>query len=322
MKTPKPLSAVAAVLLLAAVAVGWHNPGHDKATRAASPAVADRLPQFFSVGTDTIAHCSLDPDAFRRPIAPDELHAAEAPEHYFDMELLEGEDPPPDRHAFIALCANKKLVVSKIGLLPYTVTEWTQRLSVAFAEHRASPKDKNIHTKCLVYAGLLAHYAQDLCNPLHTTIHYDGRANKDKSSPRTGIHLKLDALLGKSQTTPADIARNLPPRRFEKLFTGVMAELKRSHALVDEVYQLEGEFPALEDPIKSGSEVAKFAKERLHTAGRFTASLYITAWENSKDIKLPEWHKRQRERIAERKEPPPEPRRAGTPPPARSGPGR
>jgi len=320
MKRIMPFLPVAVILLSAAIATGWCNLGHDKATRTALSAAKGKLPEFFAAGAVTIAHCSLDPDAFRRPIAPDELHTAEAPEHYFDMELLEGEDPPPDRDGFITLCAKKKLEVSKIGLVPYAVTEWTQRLSVAFAEHRAWPKDRNIQIKCLVYAGLLAHYAQDLCMPLHTTIHYDGRANPDKSSPRTGIHLKVDALLEKCNTPSEKIVKDLRVKRFEKLLAAVIAELKRSHALVDKVYQLEDKLPALEDPIPQGSELESFTRERLRAAAGFTASLYITAWENSKDIKLPEWHERQREQIAARKEPAPEPRGAVPPASAETAP--
>jgi len=145
------------VLTATASARAWHDPGHAKATSTAVAACRAKLPGFFGAGAATIAHCALDPDAFTRPIAPPELHSAEAPEHYFDIELLQGTDVPPDRYAFIALCAAKQIPPPKIGLLPYAVAEWTQRLTVTFAEHRKWPNDPHIRAKCLVYAGLLAH---------------------------------------------------------------------------------------------------------------------------------------------------------------------
>jgi len=280
-----------AALVGAAAAMGWHNPGHYKATSLAVKG-DDRLPAWFTAGVGTIAHCSLDPDAFTRPIAPPALHKAEAPQQYCDTELLGGAELPPDRYAFIALCAEKGLDPSKVGLLPYSVVEWTQRLTVAFAEHRKWPDNPHIRTKCLVYAGILAHYAEDLCQPLHTTIHYDGRTGKNGVSPRTGIHLKVDALPGKVR-----IETPRPPRprarKFENLFQAVVAELRRSHALVDRVYQLEKDLPALEAPIAAGSAVEKFATERLEAAADFTLSLYLTAWEDSRGIELPSWHRRE-----------------------------
>jgi hypothetical protein len=92
--------------------------------------------------------------------------------------------------------------------LPYAIAEWTERLSIAFAEHRKYPANPYIQNKCLVYAGFLAHYAQDLCMPLHTTIHHDGRANPDGSTPKTGIHPRVDSLVEKLDMQPAQLAAN------------------------------------------------------------------------------------------------------------------
>jgi len=291
-KTITRLAILAPVFLASAVAFGWHDAGHQAATSLATAAAGDKMPAFFAKGAETIAHCSLDPDTFTRPIAPPELHNAEESEHYFDLELLEGCEPPATRYEFIALCAARKLDPTKVGLLPYAVTEWTQRLAVALAEHRKWPDNPHIKAKCLVYAGILSHYAEDLCNPLHTTIHYDGRARKDGTSPRTGIHLKTDALLGKVKSSSEELAKDLPVKRFERIFPAVLAELHRSHALVEKVYRLEDDLPALADPIEAGSEVEKFAIERIRRSAAFTASLYVTAWRKSESIKIPDWHKR------------------------------
>jgi hypothetical protein len=287
--------ASAAVLIAAAPAPAWHGKGHHVATTLSVEAARERLPAFFAEGAATIAHCSLDPDLFTRPIAPQPLHGAEAPEHYFDVELLKGAQPPPTRYEYLELCARLGLKADKVGLLPYAVTEWTQRLTVAFAEHRAYGDNPHIRAKCLVYAGILSHYAQDLCQPLHTTVHWDGRANADNSSPRSGIHAKVDALLGKLKVDRAAFLGNLKPAPAAiegDLLPAVLAEIQRSNRLVDRVYTLEKQLPAMQEPLKQDSPAAAFAAERLRAAVRFTASLYLTAWRDSGAIKLPDWYRR------------------------------
>jgi len=235
-RTQTVLLSGVAMAILASAAVAWHAGGHRRATALAANALPDALPDFFRNGTDLLTHCACDPDTFRRPFAQDELHEAAAPEHYFDLEPLNGGDIPRKRHDFLAWCFANDIPPAAVGLAPYAITEWTQRLTVAFAEHRRWPNDPNIQTKCLVYAGLLAHYAQDLCQPLHTTIHYNGRADADGRSPKTGIHQKVDALPGK---LPASAIPTIGPGGlgpFDDLFAGIVAQLHASHALVDRGY--------------------------------------------------------------------------------------
>ena len=284
------LAVVVAIALLASAAVAWHGPGHVNATTLAVGGLPREVPAFFRAGASTIAENSKDPDLFRLPLFP-ELREQEAPEHYLDLELLAGVQPPPGRYAFVRLCAERKLDPSKVGLLPYAVTEWTQRLTIALAEHRRWPDDRDIQRKCLVYAGILAHYAQDLCNPLHTTIHYDGRPGPDGKPGKTGLHNRVDALLGRFM--PADeTVRAVEPEVFDKLMPAVLAELGRSHALVAKVLDMDKDIPAEEQARAADSPARKLGEERLAAAARFTASLYLTAWRQSEKLALPEWHTR------------------------------
>ena len=175
----------------------WHQQEHQFITAAVQRILPDDVPGWFVAGVPGLAaHCSVDPDVFKSRGTP-HLRDAEAPEHYLDLELLGGTKLPKTRYTYLALCAKKGVAPEKAGLLPYAVIEWTQRLTLAFAEHRKWPDDPHIRAKCLVYASNLAHYAADLCQPLHTTIHFDGRADEGGSSPRTGIHQKVDGLLHK-----------------------------------------------------------------------------------------------------------------------------
>src|SRR5437764_832460 len=54
--------------------------------------------------------------------------------------------------------------------------------------------------------GILAHYAGDICMPLHTTVDYDGRVTADGRSPHSGIHAKVDSLIEKLPLRPEDLA--------------------------------------------------------------------------------------------------------------------
>ncbi len=290
---PTRSAAITLIMVLAptAAAPGWHGKGHDIASRAAVEAARREMPAFFTEGAEVIAHVSQDNDAFTRPIAPPELDAAEASEHYFDIELLGGEPVPPTRYEFIQFCAERGLRPEKVGLLPYAVTEWTQRLTVALAEFRRWPNDPAIHQKCLVYAGLLAHYAADLCQPLHVTIDWDGRAREDGSSPRTGIHIRVDALPNNLPTAPADLARELKVAPFKQVFQATLAEIERSRSHINRVYELEAQLPPPDSDEPLSDDVAEFTTERMKAAAEFTAALYLTAWQDSAKIELPDWHR-------------------------------
>ena len=291
MSAKRTILGLGVLLVLATAARAWYRHGHVLASRAAVGLASDRLPAFFVAGVETIAHVSQDNDAFTRPIAPKELDEAEAPEHYFDVELLAGSPAPPTRYEFLEFCFAHGLKPNRVGLLPYAITEWTQRLTVAFAEHRRWPDDPAIQGKCLVYAGLLAHYAADCCQPLHTTIHWDGQALEGGRSPRSGIHARVDALPGKLTVSPADLIQGLKAEPFEELFPAILTEIQRSHARVDRVYELEAQLPPMESDQPLPPEVAELATERMRPAAAFTASLYLTAWKDSAKIELPSWHR-------------------------------
>ena len=311
------LSGTAAVLAFAGAALAWHGQGHEKATVAAVE-MSRELPAFFREGAATAASAVLDNDNFTRPVAGPALHATESPEHFFDIEVLDGAEPPPSRQEFLDLLAGKHIKTAKIGTLPYAIAEWTEKLAIALAEHHRWPDDKAVQAKCLVYAGLCAHYAEDLCQPLHTTIHYDGRVGVDGKVTGKGIHQKVDALLGQmtadmkelgarkieplfdvakaSASQPASAASQPASRPAnasmeEALFAAVMAELAKSHDLVGRVYELEADLPAMDAPIQS-EKVRQFAQERMAETVTFTARLYLTAWRMSEQIRIPEWHRK------------------------------
>ena len=276
-------------LVVGNAAWGWWGGGHDILTQAAVKALPEELPPFFREGESMIAHCSYDPDVSKNRGAP-HLYAAEHSEHYLDFELLQGRPLPKTRPEFIQLCAELKLKPEKIGFVPYAVAEWTERLAVAFAEHREWPDNAMIQQKCMVYAGFVAHYAQDMCEPLHLTIHFNGKKQPDGSTVHKGIHEKVDAVIEFLKLDPSDLARGQKVEPLEDVMSGIVKEFDNGYSLVDRVYELADHFPSTRgEEWTPMPEVVDFAKERAREATRFTAVLYVTAWELSKEINLPGW---------------------------------
>lgn len=275
------------VLLVCGVpAWGWWAGGHALITRAAVQVLPAEMPEFFRQGGEAMALAVPEPDAERNAALP-HLKSASRGEHFLDLEMLTGRPLPEQRYEFIKLCAEAGLDPSQVGTVPYAVAEWTEKLALAFAQHRRWPENTLVQAQCLLTAASLGHYAEDLCQPLHATLHYDGRAGADGKSPRSGIHEKVDALPEKLKLDPHELAKGLTPAAADSLMPAILAQLRASNALVDSVYALEGELGNLESP-----QVRAFAEERARVAAGFTAGLYLRAWEISAAIELPEWLKR------------------------------
>ena len=269
------LAALAAAAPISARA--WWSGAHMEAAAAAVRAPSENLPEFFRKGEGMIVHCSVDPDVIRGRAAP-ALRSAERSEHFIDLELLQGRPLPPTRYEYVRLSKELNFDPGAVGTLPYALMEWTQRLAFAFEEHRRMPDNPFIQMKALYIAGVLSHYAADMTNPLHCTIHFDGRANPDGSSPRTGIHAKVDGLPEKLGLTADDYAVEKPVEPFDDLFEGILAELESSRTHIDPIYADE-----------EGALTKAFALDRMRAAAAFTARLFETAWSYPLQDGLPSW---------------------------------
>jgi hypothetical protein len=271
-------------------AQAWWGGGHQSLTRASVTILSDDMPAYFRQAGPQVAHMSMDPDVVKHRKAPF-AYEAEHAEHYLDLELLQGRGIPPTRNGFLALCCELGVAPTKVGALPYAVAEWTERLAMAFAEHRAWPKNDMVRQKSFVYAGFLAHYAQDLCQPLHTTIYFDGRAGTDGTSPRSGIHEKVDGLVENLGARPDDVAKGVAAATVDSLMPFILAEFRTTHALVDTVYAMENLLPSAKGT-RASATVLAFATERMQRAIAVTAGLYAYAWRLSEQVELEAWIQR------------------------------
>ena len=290
---------LAGVLACCAPALAWWPRGHGILTEAAVRALPKETPEFLRRNFQEVAHYSLDPDIAKNKAAPHATNA-EYSEHYSDWELVEkplaaklSGALPETRYEFLKFCFQNKIEPNDVGLLPYAVVEWTERLAIDFAQHRRWPKNKAMQNKCLVDAGILAHYAEDLCQPLHVTIHHDGRANADGSSPKTGIHNLVDALIEVLAMEPEALSSQQKIESVGELLPAVVQEIYDSRTHIETTYALEKLFPKAvvkRESVDAG--VLRFGDERAREATRFTAALFLTAWRRSEAVVLPEWLQR------------------------------
>src|SRR5919204_2398048 len=104
MRKPWVIAAVvaAAGLVGLGAARAWWVKGHETITEAAAAGLPDEVPAFFRAAGKSLAHFAGDPDRWKNREARF-LKVGESPNHYLDLEDLEGNDPPPDRFQGIAL---------------------------------------------------------------------------------------------------------------------------------------------------------------------------------------------------------------------------
>jgi hypothetical protein len=226
-----------------------------------------------------MAHFAGDPDRWKNPSAK-HLRAAEAPDHFIDLEDLEGKDLPEDRYKAASMIARLKHRPERTGMLPYALMENYDRLSCAFKDFREDPKNPAIQMKCLVYAGILAHFTGDAAMPLHSTRDYDGRKGSDGKLKQRGIHAKIDGFPEKNLFSPEEVCRGLEPKAIEDVWSHVMKTIQESHMHIDRCYELDkGE--AFDKPT---AESRAFIMERCRVAAQFTMDLWYSAWVRSEKM--------------------------------------
>jgi hypothetical protein len=272
------LSAALVLLLATGFAGAWWLKGHESIAEAGAAGLPDDVPAFFRAGGKTLAHCAGDPDRWKNPSAKF-LKASESPDHYIDLENYQGKELPSDRWKAIALLQDLKEKPETAGMLPYAIMENYDRLSCAFYDYRADPKNPAIQAKCLVYAGVLAHLTGDCAMPLHTTRDYDGRKVDDRFVQK-GIHARIDGFPEKFGLTAEEIGRGLKAKKLDNVWEHVVKQITDSHAQVERCYELD-KAGAFDKPTE---ESRKFILERCRVGAQFTMDLWYSAWVRSEKM--------------------------------------
>jgi hypothetical protein len=258
----------------------WWIKGHGQLAEAAAQRLPESMPVFFRKAGKQLAHLSGDPDRWKNRDAR-YLRAAESPDHYLDLEDYEGKDLPADRFKAIALLIQLGRKPEQTGMLPYAILENYDRLTCAFADWRADPENEAARMKCVVYAGILAHFTGDLAMPLHTTRDYDGKKGVDGAWIQKGIHARIDAFPEKHGLGSEEISRSLEPKQLDDVWAEVLKRIQESHRRIGQCYDLDA-MGAMELPTP---ESRAFILDCCRSGAQLTLDLWYTAWIRS--AKLP-----------------------------------
>ena len=283
-------AALACLTLQPVAAHAWGNEGHRLINRLAANALPADVPAFLTTETaaNEIEYLGPEPDRWRSKAEP-ELLAAQAPEHFIDLEPADALGPLPHlRLDFEAKVFAAGQRPEKIGLQPWEATEVWERLKAAMREYRAlsaSHQDtKPVEQAILFYAGWLGHYVGDASQPLHTTIQYNGWVGPNPNDYTTAhqIHWQFEGpFVGANIHAPEVKAKMTPTKAIDgDIFDNYVAYLRHTQTYVEKVYQLEkaGGF------VGAGSaESREFTADRLAAGASMLRDMIYTAWLRSAD---------------------------------------
>jgi hypothetical protein len=233
-----------------------------------------------------IEYLGPEPDRWRSPGEP-ELNAAQAPEHFIDLEPADALGPlPRHRLDFEASVFASGQRPEKVGLQPWEANEVWERLKAALREYRrlsAEHKEtRSVEAAAIFYAGWLGHFVGDASQPLHTTIQYNGWVGPNPNGYTTDdkIHWQFEGtFIGANIHRPEVQAKMTPAHALEgDLFNDYVAYLRHSATYVEKVYQLEkaGGFIGVGTP-----ESRDFTAERLAAGASMLRDMIYTAWQTS-----------------------------------------
>jgi len=266
------LIVLSTILLEAPFAHAWGNQGHRIINHLAAANLPPDVPSFLRSGSavSEIEYLGPEPDRWRSPAEP-ELNAAQAPEHFIDLELADPLGPLPHRRLdFEAAVFASGQRPEKIGLQPWAATEVWERLKAALREYRtlsaAHQDTHDVEQVAIFYAGWLGHYVGDASQPLHTTIQYNGWTGPNPNGYTTAhsIHWQFEGTFVDANLHAADVQPHMTPAHQLEgdVFEDYIAYLRQSSKHIEEVYQLE----------KAGGFTGQGTQEsRDFTAGRLAA---------------------------------------------------
>ena len=240
---------------------------------------------------DALEYYGPEPDRWRSPAEP-ELNAAQAPEHFIDLEWADLAGPlPRRRYDYIRALAvaqakhpDMVLTPDKVGLQPYVTTEVYERLQSAFRDYRAlvaaKQDTKPSEAEIVFLAGWLGHYVADGSMPLHTSIQYNGWVGPNPNGYTTEhhIHALFESEFVHANVKAADFAPLVAatkPVLMGDVFNEYMAYLRHSNSVVEQTYQLEkaGAFAGAGTPAGKA-----FVDQQLAAGAIELRNMIYTAW--------------------------------------------
>ena len=257
------------------------------------------MPSFLrtEAALNEIEYLGPEPDRWRSPAEP-ELSAAQAPEHFIDLEPADALGVLPRRRLdFEAKVFASGQRPEKIGLQPWEATEVWERLKAAMREYRrlaaaggeSNPDTRSAEQAVLFYAGWLGHYVGDASQPLHTTIQFNGWTGPNPNGYTTEhtIHWQFEGPFVVANVHAADVRPRMTPLKAidGDMFDSYVGYLRHTATYVEKVYQLE----KAGGLVGTGSaESREFTAERLAAGASMLRDMIYTAWlESAKPVPDP-----------------------------------
>jgi len=282
------LAAVCSMVLPAVPAHAWGNDGHKMINRLAAAALPQDVPAFLrsQAAIEEIEYLGPEPDRWRSRAEP-ELSAAQAPEHFIDLELADALGPlPRKRLDFEAMVFAAGKRPETIGLQPWQTDEVWERLKAAMREYRsissAGGNTKPVEAAIVFYAGWLGHYVGDGSQPLHVTVQYNGWTGPNPHGYTTDhqIHSQFESAFVAANIHAPEVAAKMAPLKTidGDMFDAYVAYLRHTGAYIEKVYQLDkaGGFTGAGTP-----ESRDFTAERIAAGASMLRDMIYAAWVDS-----------------------------------------
>jgi hypothetical protein len=286
--TALSVSVLSCLVLQPLPAGAWGNEGHRLINRLAASSLPADVPAFLrsESAINEIEYLGPEPDRWRSRAEP-ELSAAQAPEHFIDLEPADALGPlPRNRLDFEAKVFAAGQRPEKIGLQPWETVEVWERLKAALREYRnlsaAKQDTRGVEAAVLFYAGWLGHYVGDGSQPLHTTDKYNGWVGPNPNGYTTAhqIHWQFEGPFVAANEHEAEVrARMTAPQAIDgDIFSSYVAYLRHSATYVERVYQLDkaGGFAGA-----GSAESRDFTADRLAAGASMLRDMIYTAWIDS-----------------------------------------
>jgi hypothetical protein len=280
-----PVAVLASVAAFPPAAHAWENEGHRMINRLAARSLPPDIPEFLrtQAAIEEIDYLGPEPDRWRSPAEP-ELNAAQAPEHYIDLELADKLGPLPHRRFdFEAEAYAAHEQPNRIGLQPWAADEVWERLKAAMREYRTLKAEGRdvmpVEQTVIFYAGWLGHYVGDASQPLHTTVQYNGWTGPNPNGYTTSRqihHIFEGVFVADNMHDPEVQARMTPLHKIDgDMFDAYMAYIRQTNSYVERLYQLEkaGGFTGAGTP-----ESRAFVAGRLAAGASMLRDMIYAAW--------------------------------------------
>lgn len=245
-------------------AKAWGPRGHELVNEHAVGTLPPELRPFFEAHRAWLVSNASLPDEWVDS-DPDEQ-----PHHYIDIERYarKFEQMPQKREQVIARVGERYLADS--GDILWWLPHATHQLARAM---RARNKEE-----ILRWAVAVAHYAADICQPLHTTENYDGQLTQ-----QPGVHAKFETqtvnhVAGFLQVQPP------PARILADPYNSVFAQIARSYRRLPEILKADKQARNVDQQRGTtysalmGSKLRSLIREQLEAGATLAGSLWLTAW--------------------------------------------